>query len=538
MAVLLFLVLGYVTRSWWDPIVHAGPNEEPPLAGDNSISNLVVSQDADGRWIATFQYFYTGRPSRAWTSIHMEKGENTSGGFHMGWGHQNAERGRHERKVEIQRPSQSAPHATTSVTAQLVGNQKALTTQTVAQRIDWPDLYTWSQDRNLARKSTQQILDSAVALIDEGRQDSLAEAKQFLERILARDSQFDAAYVELARVAMKSNWGPEGLRQAESLIASALQIRPDSVNAKILLGYVYAHQGRFGQAEALFAEAAKTDTKNTWLWANWGEVLAMQGKFDLASAKYRETIARPPSNDTYDRARLDAYKKLLALQERKSDLDGMEALYQQRAAEYGGQGCLGADHARFVLFHRGQVREAIALARTAYSGADVCGKDQASEVLALAYYTASVDASNPSRGDALNRARAFLPLGPRALYLLASSDRTAKVIPQFVTKDEGIDQVDNRNLNALAHALLNKDVAAARRLLRLGARPERTIGPANIPVALLPVIDPDVAAVRAFQQAGVDYGKLKVEGISAVEIARRSGDKKVIEAIERGTSSL
>jgi Tfp pilus assembly protein PilF len=128
---------------------------------------------------------------------------------------------------------------------------------------------------------------------------------------------------------MKSNWGPEGLHQAEKLLASALQIRPDSVNAKILLGYVYAHQGRHKQSEALFVDASQTDTKNLWLWSNWGEVLVMQGKLEPAIQKYREAVKRPREHDTYDRARLDAYAHLLPLLEQRKDLDGMEALLKQ-----------------------------------------------------------------------------------------------------------------------------------------------------------------------------------------------------------------
>ncbi|MCB1624915.1 MAG: tetratricopeptide repeat protein, partial [Pseudomonadales bacterium] len=136
----------------------------------------------------------------------------------------------------------------------------------------------------------------------------------------------DAAYVELARVAMRENWGPDGLHHAENLLESALQIRPDNSNAKILLGYVYTHQGQLGKAEQLFVDAAKADPPNLWLWANWGELLVKQDKPDEAIAKYRVAVTRPMTHDTYDRARADAYRNLIQLLERRRDLDGVEAL--------------------------------------------------------------------------------------------------------------------------------------------------------------------------------------------------------------------
>jgi Tfp pilus assembly protein PilF len=88
---------------------------------------------------------------------------------------------------------------------------------------------------------------------------------------------------------MKSNWGPEGLRQAENLLHSALQINPASVNAQVLLGYVYAHQGRSQATETLFKEASRIETKNLWLWTNWGEMYAMQA----SSIRRRRSMRKP-----------------------------------------------------------------------------------------------------------------------------------------------------------------------------------------------------------------------------------------------------
>ena len=42
------------------------------------------------------------------------------------------------------------------------------------------------------------------------------------------------------------------------------------------------HQVRYKPAETMFIDASRTDTKNLWLWANWGELLVMQGKLEMA----------------------------------------------------------------------------------------------------------------------------------------------------------------------------------------------------------------------------------------------------------------
>jgi hypothetical protein len=55
--------------------------------------------------------------------------------------------------------------------------------------------------------------------------------------------------------------------------------------------------------------------------------------------------------------------------------------------------------------------------------------------------------------------------------LLAASDKTTPAAKKLIASGEPIDQQDNEKLTALAHALQNQDLAAAR-LLMLGAHPD------------------------------------------------------------------
>lgn len=542
MGILLVMVFLYIFKSSWEPYVYGDSSHTiaPPLSGKNTISGLAVQQGKNGQWIATFDYFYTGEPQAAYLSLKLPREINTDGkptttepsfgGFIS-----ILKRGKHHVSVEIQRPPMPDTLVTRQVVVQMrLGTEQVIASQSIAQRIDWPDWQTWALDRELMGKTTDELYKRAVALIDNGSQHELDQAKRILERLIERDAEFDAGYVELARIAMKINWGPEGLRQAESLLESALRIRPDSVNAKILLGYVYSHQKRFKESESLFAEASQTDTKNLWLWANWGELLAMQGKFDQSEVKYREAVTRPQTHDTYDRARLYSYVHLLALLERRKDFDGMEALHKQRTEEFGGK-CFRIEYARFMLQQRGDTSSAINLARQSMNAN--CDMP-AREVLGLAHYVIWADSSNAHPGSSLDQARVFLPASARLLYLLAMSDHTVKAAKRLLATGESIEQLDNAKLNALAYALERKDLMAVRRLIKLGARVDAPVGFDSMPVALLPVMAIDIETIHLMQNLGVDYSKIRHRGITAMDYAKQIGDKRLISALNKGGQKI
>ena len=503
---------------------------EPALAGTNAISGLDVHIDVLSRWVVEFDYFYTGAPYGLRLVARVSTGpRGNEAGALQRVGSIQAERGQHRASIRLDRPDAPVGQfATRAVFVELTEGAQVHASATTAQLIEWPDMHTWLTDRELFARPPAEVLATAVALIDEGDRASLANARRMLERLLRLNPELDAGFVELARIAMKSNWGPEGLRQAEAFLASALGIRPGSVNAKILLGYVYAHQGRHKEAEDLFAQSAAAGTDNLWLWSNWGEVLSMQGKTEQAIEKYRRVLAVPPTNDTNDRARLDAYMVLLVLLASKDDLDGMEALYKQRIADYGQARCHGVDYAHFMLRRRGDTQRAIVLARQAVDGQ--CGR-LATEALGTAQYVAWADAPESQRAPLLNEARIHFPITSNLLYQLAADDRTAATVKKLIGAGEPIDQRDNRQLNALAHALQQRDHAAARRLLSFGARPDALVGPGDMAVALLPLLSGDADGVRLMREYGVDYSKLSYLGRSAADLARELGDRRLLEAL-------
>jgi tetratricopeptide (TPR) repeat protein len=288
----------------------------PPLAGSNSVSGLQITQARGGVWMADFDYFFTGEPRSASLAVEMTPqagaplGPNGTEQYRTFL--RQPQRGAHHASVAIRYPGGEQRTLKVAVTMRKeMFSPVVLANQSVDKVIDWPDFMTFARNQQLATATPEQNFTRAVALIDTEGGPQLMEARSILEGLISENPKFDAGYVELARVAMKTNWGPEGLHQAETLLQSALQIQPDNFNAKVLLGYVYSHEKQYAKAEALFTEAAAAKSNNLWLWANWGEMLATEGKTDQAVIKYRQTISSPMTHDTYDRARLFAYDKLL-----------------------------------------------------------------------------------------------------------------------------------------------------------------------------------------------------------------------------------
>lgn len=562
----LVVLVAWFVGGGWTPADAAEPQvtkDVSPVPGENSLTSLNAYRDSDGRWMVSFTYFYTGSPHPAWLSITLgpEPGtpaaDDDNAAREYGFAEApTLELGRHQVVLPLKRSNfTTEAYVTRQVTAKLwaprmitresiaeargkaVPIALVLASQQINQIIEWPDLATWSVEDMYASKSPNELLDHAIQRIDAGDEWSLSQAKRVLERLIAKKPTFDAAYVELARVAMKSNWGPEGLHQAEALLQSALRISPDSANAKILLGYVYAHQKRYQRAESLFAEAATTGTNNLWLWTNWGEVLTMQGKVEQGIDKYRKATSHPRTFDTYDRARLDAYWHLIALLEKRGDIDGQESFYRQRAEEYGPGNCYYAGYARFVLRERGDARRATTLARSAMDGG-VCQEPDAREVLGLANYLAWAEAPAESRAQFLNQAYVYLPIGPRPIYLLATSEKTTVAIRKLLETGESIDQRDNNNWNALAYAVLAKNYSAQSRLVRLGARTDSLVGSEKVPVALLPVFQNDADGVRLMRKLGVDYSKVHYHGASILGHVKRSGNRELLEAMGPRANAL
>lgn len=502
--------------------VIAQPSE---VGAENSISNIDVRPGpSDDHWLLDFDYVYSGDPPGAFFRVLTPPRAGTASADYTSDVSKTRppSPGRHHIAMALLYPG--AGTSDQVIVSIVAPNGAVLGSHRIDKVIEWS-----SQD--------QRAFNLAYDMIENGSGNMLREARTTLEGLVTRNPQFDDAYVELARVAMKQSWGPEGLHQAETLLDSALKIRPANVNAKILLGYVYTHQERFDEAERLFVDVAREDPPNVWLWTNWGELLAMQGRAEQAEEKYRAALDREPLATKWSySARRSAYTLLLGLLEQRNDIDGMDTVHRRRVGEYNAGGCYLAEYARFKLYLRRDVEGAIDLAR---SGADsTCSAKQSRETLGLASYVKWAESDGAEAEAALNQARVFLPAGPTLLHLLASHVSTLPAAQKLVAGGELVDRKDNAGLTALAIALQRDDLEAAQRLLELGADPETLVTVAEMPVALLPVVEGNLSAIALLRQAGVDYSKLQYRGAKVVDLVKDSGDAELLEALvgRRGRS--
>ncbi len=550
MAILLVLVGGCLSKPLWENIGSGIQADAPPLPGEDSISIPTIRQDDNGRWFADMDYYFTGKTKWANCTFTLldvvdPMPAQASGADRSvavpgkGWCGR-LERGRHHLHFEMRLPPRGEASTTQGLSVQIAGGHPEVTlaTRRVTQRIDWPDADTAQLQFETMGKSSDQIITLAAREIDVSTHSSVAHAKQLLEKVINQDPGADAAYVELARATMRTNWSSEGLHQAESLLQSALRIRPDSVNAKILMGYVQAHQHRYKEAQAAFTDASKSDPPNLWLWSNWGELLEMQGLALPAIEKYREALTRPPTHDTYDRARSFAYDHALALLESRRDFSAMAPLYKQRASEYGASGCGNAAYARFELLQAADAAAAIAIARLAI--ATQCDEQvSARDVLGMAFYSQwNANPESAAGQSALNQARVYLPVGARAFYLLAGNDRTLPAARRLTAIHESVDALDNQDMNALAYALTQHELQTAKRLIGLGARPDLPVGAAKMPAAFIPVANEDAEGIRLMQHSGIDYTTLRFQGTTAVEQARHLGRPELLKMLDPKSNAV
>lgn len=542
MGALLLLLAGYFSipliQRGMPPFANTHPSVVRALAGKNVISGLQVKQTAPGVWSAEFDYFYSGAPPDAQLYLVLTPAAGLqSSGLALDNLLLHPVEGFHHFRTTIRHPG--IPGRTVRVAVSMnsfMNGARVVASQHVDRVIDWPDVQTWAVDQEVGTRPAEDNLKQAQAMIDTGNDFQMGQAKLILDGLLERNPNFDAAYVELARLTMKTNWSFEGLHQTEELLATALQIRPGNTDAQILLAYVYAHQHRFPKAEALYKELATANTGNLWLWSNWGEMLEMEHRPDQAMVKYRQVIAHPMAHDRNDRARDFAYGQLIALLRERQDLNGAEALYKQRIAEFGWGSCYSADYTRFLLQVRGNIDGAIDSARRALN--QDCNDAPSRELLGLAEYAKWAGSKGLPRMEALSQARIFLPMSARALYLLAASERTAPAARQLVAAGEAIDQKDNDDFDALAYALQERDFDAVRRLLALGARAETPVGAGAIPVALLPVLSGDAAGVRVMRKLGVHFSRLKYHGLTALDFAKQQGNPALLSALGSGQTDL
>lgn len=515
------------------PVRLAAQKAPPPLEGENEIRAIRVFRAENGDYGAQVEYHYRGEPWPALMRIYpvLDRNENAEP---ANYSSTLLSRGVHQVDESLVRAYISQPaHSTHIVRVEMLStkDKKVFLRKDLEYPIDWPRL-PYAVGKADSEKDIPTLYREAVAEIDFSSRESLKNARSKLERIAEKDPRFVPAYPEMARYQMKTNWGPEGLRQGEQTLKAGLAIDPEHANSHVLIGYVYAHQGRYAEARAAFARAREIGTDNLWLWANWGELHLMQGQLPQAIAMYEKALATGRTYDTYDRARKDAYRHLIDIHRLAKAYDKADALHRKRIEEYPSENCYPYRYADFLLRYRNDADQVLTHAKRALN-TGCAYQAQIRKVIGSAYYAKWQSAESPEQADAYRaQARLHFPEGPVLLYWLARSDRTATLIDALVADGISIDVTDNTGLTALAHAVHEQDTEAMQRLIERGADPAARIGKQKIPLLALAVLSNDLAAVELLLKNGADADAPVYGGATLAGMAEGMGYSDIAELLK------
>lgn len=540
MVILLAMVGVFILKPTLEiapPIVETTlPPKEDLLPGENEIKSVELARGDDGNLYATVQYYFIGDLANPQIRVLANSPAPYSELYWLEGQAVPIEKGDNTVRIEIVRPYEPTEEFTSKkITVSFVngpGNSNATTTKKeIDYNISWTTQLKYEKNRELARKTNDELYSESVELIDQAENNiTINNAKFYLERILLKDPSYINAYPELARIAMKTNWSPEGLKQAETYLNMGLTHKPDHANSHVLLGYVYTHQEKFDKARQAFDTAANLGTENLWLWANWGQLYKMQGDPEKAIEMYQKAVAGTRSFNTYDRARLDAYQNLFTLLDRKDLIAQAEQLHVKRADEFANIPCLRSEYAAFKLYNYQDYDGALAESRKAMTNG--CNTDQSSQIMALANYVGWMKAKEDQRAAYFSQAQLLFPTSPKLLYTLATDDQTAEVLDEFKKKTISIDIRDGNNLNALTYALMENNVDAARRLIKHGAKLTEIVGEQNYPIAMTPIFYQHIEGVQLMLDQGISLSSVKFRGESAIDYAEKSQNTEIIRLVK------
>jgi len=541
MAILLAMVGVFILKPSLEiapPTVETTPpSKEDLLPGENEIKSVEIARGDDGNLYATVHYYFRGGVATPKIRVLADSPAPNAGMYWMPEQSALIKKGDNTAKIEIIRPYEPAGEFTSKkITVSMLsgfGDSSPTTTKKeIDYNISWITQLKYEKDRELAKKTNDELYKESVELIDLSENNiTLNNAKFYLERALLKDPSYINAYPELARVAMKTNWGPEGLKQAETYLNMGLAHKPDHANSHVLLGYVYAYQKKFSDARQEFETAANIGTENLWLWANWGELYKMQGDSEKAIEMYQKAVAGTRPFNTYDRARLDAYRNLFVLLGKKDQIAQAEQLYVKRADEFANIPCLRSEYAAFKIYSYQDYDGALTESRTAMTNG--CNTDQSRQVMGLANYVGWMKAKEDQRAAYFSQAQLLFPISPKLLYTLAGDDQTAGVLDELDKKTISVDIRDGKNLNALSYALMENNVDAARRLIKHGAKLTEIVGEQNYPISMMPIFYQHIEGVQLMLDQGISLSSVKFRGESAIDYAEKSQNTEIIRLVKK-----
>ena len=371
------------------------------------------------------------------------------------------------------------------------------------------------------------LYEEAYSLLDTNNRTNVLRAKSLLDELISVNPEFTKAYLEIARFHMKSNW-PEGLNDAERSILIAKDIDPDMADVRVLLGYVYTHQGRYKEAEEEYKKAETLGTENLWLDTNWGQNFQKQGKYSEAIKHYLRVINSPIVSERNDRPKRWVLREsgiFAMLIEDKQYLLADE-LYGRSAELYRYSSCELQKQAMLRVGQLGDADGAI----SSYLRSKKLGCTKDSPALAIAYYVKWMKlkkGGEESLAKSTFRQAESASAGDDLLFFrLAEYDDTALIIPELISRGHDINYVNSTGATALLNGIKSRNHIAVENLIRNGADiNKKSNNEFYLPIVYAVYLG-DIDMVKLLVKNKANYD-IEISGASLDEVALSLGFEEI-----------
>lgn len=414
----------------------------------------------------------------------------------------------------------------------------------------------WSQKQNLARaweqakKGRQQALEQQDKLVSEarhwlddwsGQRELLAKAAGNLERVLSVNPKNVEAHIEMARLHIRAgyinyrNFQPGALDKAHQELRRALNVKPDSADAYVLLGNVF-YLG-YSSREALKAleKAEAIGTDNPWLYLNWADALMDLNRWDEAESKLHKalaqygTMAAPPT-----RVQRTVHEKLVQMYVQQRRLEDADKEYRKLIALDRAYAWARGNYATFLLFTRGMPDAAIAEAERTIEIRDY---GMVRLTLAAAHYAKWAELKRQAPEQAaqyLELARAGAPdfswVMPQAAKSVSAGPAIQNMVRELMALGVPLDTKDEHGDTGLTLAADLNNVESVVILIKFGANIEAADNSGQTALAIA-ANKGYIELAKTLAARGANVNSRDVVGRTPLHVATNNGNIEMMRLL-------